>query len=119
MNGTGRQLVVQLLFIAAATVIFFIIYGGLSAISAGFGGAIALANGLLLGWRRHMADSGRALSGAASMRLLYRTAIERFVLVIALFALGMGVLELEPVALLAGFIAGQLALFIDGNTRKN
>lgn len=118
-SGTGRQLGLQLLFVTVATVIFFVIYGGFSAVSAGFGGTIALANSLLLGWRRSAADSGRALSGEASMRVLYRTAIERFVLVLVLFALGLGVLELDPVALLAGFIAGQLALFIDGITRKN
>ena len=67
---------------------------------------------LLLEWRRGCADSGRALSGGESLRLLYRTALERFVLVILLFALALGVLQLEPPALIAGFIAGQVALIV-------
>ena len=67
---------------------------------------------LLLEWRRGCADSGRALSGGESIRLLYRTALERFVLVILLFALALGVLQLEPPALIAGFIVGQVALIV-------
>ena len=42
--------------------------------------------------------------------MLYRTALERFVLVALLFALGMGGLQLDPPALLAGFIMGQLVI---------
>ena len=69
-----------------------------------------MANVLLLEWRRRCADSGRALSAGESLRLLYRSAVERFVLVALLFAVALGVLQLAPVALLTGFIAGQLAL---------
>ena len=65
---------------------------------------------LLLEWRRGCADNGRALNGGESLRLLYRTALERFVLVVLLFALMLGVLQLDPLALIAGFIVGQLAL---------
>jgi hypothetical protein len=31
----------------------------------------------------------------------------------------MGVLQLEPLPLLTGFIAGQLGLFVTGTRRKN
>jgi ATP synthase protein I len=117
-NGTGSRLAWQALFVTATAVMFFIIYGGFSALSAGFGGGIAMASSLLLGWRRHRADTGRALSGQASLGLLYRTAFERFGLVVLLLALGLGWLRLEPVALIAGFIAGQLALFINVTTKE-
>jgi hypothetical protein len=40
-------------------------------------------------------------------------------MVLLLFALGMGVLQLGPLALLTGFIAGQLGLVITGIRRKN
>lgn len=116
-NGTGSRLAWQALFVTATAVMFFIIYGGFSALSAGFGGGIAMASSLLLGWRRHRADTGRVLSGEASLRLLYRTAFERFGLVVLLLALGLGWLRLEPVALIAGFIAGQLAQFINITTK--
>jgi ATP synthase protein I len=118
-SGLRKLAAVQLLLVAGVSVIFFMFYGGIQAVAAGYGGMVAMANGLLLEWRRHGADSGPALSAGASLRLLYRTVIERWVLVIGLFALGMGILRLDPPALLAGFIAGQLGLLTNRTGRKN
>jgi ATP synthase protein I len=118
-SSIRKLLVLQLLLTAVTSVFFFLYYGGFQAGSVWYGGAIASANCLLLEWRRHGADRGRALSAGESIRVLYRTALERFVLVALLFALGMGGLQLDPPALLAGFIMGQLALLIKeykGNT---
>ena len=109
----------QLLLIAITSAVFFMIYGGFQAGSAAFGGICACANRLLLEWRRRKADSGRALSAGQSMRLLYRTALERFVLVGVLFALGLGVWQLDPLALLTGFIVGQTALVFTGTGKTN
>ena len=109
----------QLLLIAVTSAVFFVIYGGFQAGSAAFGGAIACASWLLLQWRRTTAERGRALSAGQSIRLLYRTAVERFVLVVVLFALGLGAWQLDPLALLTGFIVGQLALVITGNGTTN
>ena len=100
----------QLLLIAATSVIFFMIYGAFQAASVWCGGLIAMSNVMLLEWRRRRADSGRALSAGESLRLLYRTAVERFVLVLLLFVVTLGTLQLDPLALITGFIAGQLAL---------
>jgi ATP synthase protein I len=104
----------QLLLTAVTSVIFFIIYGAFQAGSVWFGGLIAMTNVLLLEWRRRNADSGRALSAGESIRLLYRTALERFVLVAVMFAIALGMLQLDPVALFTGFIVGQLALVLTG-----
>ncbi len=65
------------------------------------------------------ADRGRALSAGQSIRLLYRTAVERFVLVGVMFALGLGVWRLDPLALLTGFIVGQLALVFTATGKTN
>ena len=111
-RGARKLVVLQLLLLAVTSAVFFVRYGGFQAVSVWGGGVIAMTHTLLLEWRRGCADSGRALSGGESLRLLYRTALERFVLVILLFALALGVLQLEPPALIAGFIAGQLALFV-------
>ncbi|MDH3526953.1 MAG: ATP synthase subunit I [Gammaproteobacteria bacterium] len=118
-SGVRKLLVLQLLLIAVTSVVFFLCYGGFQAGSVWYGGAIACANSLLLEWRRYRVDSGRALSAGTSLRVLYRSALERFLLVLLLFALGLGVLQLEPLALLTGFIAGQLGLVITGIRRKN
>jgi ATP synthase protein I len=109
-RGVRKLAMLQLLLIAATSVIFFMIYGAFQAGSVWCGGLIAMANVLLLEWRRGCADRGRALSAGESLRLLYRTALERFVLVALLFAVALGVLRLAPVAVITGFIVGQLAL---------
>ena len=93
--------------------------GPWQALSALFGGAMAAINVALLNWRRHQADHGRALTAGQSLWALYRSAIERFALVIALFALGMGGLRLAPLPLLTGFIVGQLGLLVTETRRKN
>ena len=118
-RGIRKLAMLQILLLAATSFIFFMIYGGFQAVSAGCGGLIAMTNVLLLEWRRRRADSGRAPSAGESIRLLYRTALERFVLIAMLFALALGVLQLEPVALITGFIAGQVALVFTGTRRTD
>jgi len=109
-RSVRKLAILQLLLIAATSVIFLMINGAIQAASVWCGGLIAMANVLLLEWRRLRADSGRALSAGESLRLLYRTAVERFVLVLLLFAVALGTLQLDPLALITGFIVGQLAL---------
>lgn len=109
----------QLTLVMATSVLFYLWNGAFAAASTGFGGGIAMINIALLLWRRDRADRGRALSAGESIRLLYRSMLERFISVIALFWLGMGVLELYAPALLAGFVVGQLALLFIGNERKS
>ena len=111
--------VVQLPLLMATSVLFFVVSGAGAAMAALFGGGIATVNIALLLWRRARADAGRALSAGESLWLLYRTALERLVAVIALFALGMGVLQLHPLGLLTGFIAGQVALLFTENKGKS
>ena len=119
MGRIGPALGTQLVLVGLAAIGFFTLSGQFQALSALFGGAMAVLNLVLLGWRRKQADSGRALTAGQSLWALYRSAIERFALVLALFALGMGVLRLEPLPLLTGFIAGQLGLFVTATGRKN
>ena len=113
-RGIRKLAILQLLLLAVTAALFFMIYGVFQAVSAGCGGLIAMAGVLLLEWRRLRADSGRALSAGESIRLLYRTALQRFVLIALLFALALGVLQLNPAALITGFIVGQLALVFTG-----
>ena len=119
MNGIRPVVFAQLMLVALAAGGFFAMSGGFRAGSELFGGAIAMGNLLLLEWRRSRTDSGPVLSASRSIRVLYRSALERMGLVVLLFALGLGVLELEPLALLTGFIAGQVGLVFTGIRRKN
>jgi ATP synthase protein I len=119
LDRIGAALRFQLLLVGIAAIVLLIVSGPFQALSALFGGAMATLNLGLLEWRRYQADSGRALSAGQSLWVLYRSAIERFVLVLGLFALGMGVLRLGPLSLLIGFIAGQLGLLGTGTRRNN
>lgn len=115
-----RMLAALLLALATITsTVFFMVFGGFQAGSAGFGGIVAAINIGLLFWRRHGADTGRALSAGESIRVLYRSALERFMVIALLFALGLGVWRLDPLAVLAGFVTGQLALVFMGMKGKS
>lgn len=118
-SGIRKRLGFQLVLIVVTSIVFFTLGNAMQAGSVWFGGAIATANLLLLEWRRRAADRGHALSAAASLRLLYRTALERFVLAATLFALALGVLRLDPLALLTGFIVGQTALIVTGTGKTD
>lgn len=82
------------------------------AVAVLFGGAVALANLLLLDWRARRANRAGALSARQSLQVLYLSALERFVTVALLFALGIGLLELDPLPLLLGFVVGLPALLL-------
>jgi ATP synthase protein I len=86
--------------------------GGSAAPAVLFGGAAALANVLLLDWRARRANRVGALSAQQSLQVLYLSALERFATVALLFALGIGVLQLDPLPLLLGFVAGFPALLL-------
>jgi ATP synthase protein I len=118
-SGIRSRLGFQLALIVVTSIVFFMLGDAMQAGSVWFGGAIATANLVLLEWRRRAADEGPALSAAASLRLLYRTALERFVLAVLLFALALGVLQLDPLALLIGFIVGQAALIVSGTGKTD
>lgn len=109
-----NMVALQFGLVAITSTLFFLLYGGFQAGSAGFGGLVAAINVGLLLWRRSRTDSGPALSAGASLRVLYRSALERFIVIALLFALGLGIWRLAPLAVLAGFVAGQLALVFTG-----
>jgi len=109
-----RFVTLQLLLLAVISVLFYVIYGTFQAVSVWCGGGIAMVSALWLEWRRTQAERGRAQSAGESLRVLYRTAIERFAWVLLLFSLALGVWQLDPLALISGFIVGQLALLLTG-----
>jgi ATP synthase protein I len=79
-----------------------------------FGGVAALANTLLLLWRmtrKHMQHDSNA---GRQLRSFYFSSVERFVVVSLLLVAGIGPLHLAPVALVAGFVVGQVALLLSG-----
>lgn len=86
----------------------FSVQGSEQALATAFGGAIAIANGLLLFRRVRRAAASTAYDPRSDVASLYMGAVERFVLTLGAMALGMGWLELSPVPMLVGFGLGYL-----------
>ena len=113
-TGTRRLIRVQLVLTVAISAVFLVTFDLLHALSAGFSGSIAVVNALLA-WRCAGRDrNAPARTPQQSLAALYICVVQRFVLAALLFALGLGALKLEALALLAGFIAGQLVMVIIG-----
>ncbi len=80
-----------------------------AAASFAFGGCVATFGTLFLAWRYVTGGRQEHLGAEWILRHAYRTALERFVLVACLLAIGMGILRLAPALVLAGFVCGQSA----------
>jgi F0F1-type ATP synthase assembly protein I len=76
------------------------------------GGVIALANTALLMWRWHQGSDKFHCDADRHLRAFYRSSLERFFVVGILLAVGFLLLKSEPLAILAGFVVGQLAWMI-------
>lgn len=115
---TRNTLILQLL-IAIGVALFWLYKTDLITAVAGlYGGLMVVVNSL---WQWHSMRRAEALPEEdvqANMGHLYRFAIQRFVMTVALFALGIFVLTLDPKALLSGFIAGQLSLLFGSNNKR-
>lgn len=113
-----RQLRFQLVSLLTITLLFTLIDGLSGFLAALYGGVMVIINTLLLLWHSARAERLEQQDTGQNFRIIVRCAIERFVITVALFALGLGRLGLEPLPLLSGFAAGQL-LFIIGGMRTH
>ena len=97
------------------------VWGGQAKWSILYGGVISVVNLLWLQWRLRRSERKESLAeikrdaAESAQRItadLYLTVLERFVWVIDLFLLGMVKLGLEPMALVTGFVVGQVMLLV-------
>lgn len=77
-----------------------------------YGGSATLANTALLWWRWYQGLHKFDSNAGRHLRSFFRSSIERFFVVGILLAAGFLLLRLEPFALLAGFVVGQLAWIV-------
>ncbi len=111
-RDTRNVLLIQLLITAVITAVAGALSGKPVAIAALFGGLIVASNTLLQLW--HMRRAGRIAKEDAEriLRIVYRCAAERIFSTVALFLIGLVALKLNPLGLLVGFIAGQMAIVL-------
>lgn len=74
------------------------------------GGGVSIINGALLAWRMNRSALHPAHEAHHQLRLMYYYAAERFLVVVVLLCLCIVVLKLSPLALLSGFVMGQVVL---------
>jgi ATP synthase protein I len=94
--------------------VFLAVFGVFSVVCVWYGGGIAATNGLVQARCLRRDEQAPQRSPQQSLVAAYVCVVQRFVLVALLFGLGLGALELEPLAVLSGFVVGQIALVISG-----
>lgn len=108
------KVVIKLQLIVAIIAILTITLSAPFAIkSTLYGSLVAIINTGFLYWRMQKAHTRTNVTAAASLKAVYRSAIERFILIGCLLAIGMvGVLKLSPLIVLISFIIGQLVFLL-------
>lgn len=118
-----RLFIVQAVILAVVVALTFLVWDLDRAMAVLFGGVMVVINSAIQQWGHSRAIKTAGNDLQSNMRIIYRTAAERFVITLALFAVGIGVLRLEPKFLIAGFIVLQLAQvldwFIESRLRKH
>lgn len=97
-----KLLIVQLLLVLPVVLAYAGIKGGDSALAAGYGGGIALINAVIMAWRVGQTSNKPALAN------FYVGASTSFGTTLLFMGVGMGMLNLDPLALLAGFAVAYL-----------
>ena len=82
---------------------------------AAYGGAIAIANTILLSRRLDSAGEMAKENPEGGVLTLYLGVIQRFIFVLVMFGIGMGVLKLLPPPMLGTFAVAQLAFMLFGS----
>lgn len=96
--------------VAIVVMALFLVWAGPSAgVAALYGGGGALANTGLLLWRLKRGERDYHCDAGRHLRTFFRSSLERFIVVGSWLALGLGVFELAPQPMLAGFIIALLA----------
>ena len=110
---TRRIVGFQILASVVIAIGFLIGVGAAQGRSALYGGLVAVILTVLLSRGVKRAEASSAREPHKSMVILYVGAVQRFVLALLAFALGLAVLKLEPMAVFAGFAAAQLSYLIN------
>lgn len=83
-----------------------------AAVATLYGGAIALINTLLLSWRTARAAAMVDKDARWSSFTLLAGVLERFLFTLVAFGLGIGVLRMDPPALIVGFAVAQMGYVV-------
>jgi F0F1-type ATP synthase assembly protein I len=92
----------------------FLMFGTWDAVSAFYGGFASVLTALYLSRGVKRAEEAVLRDPKRSLQILYFGAVQRFLLVAGLLALGLAVFKLAPIAMCVGFAVAQLS-FVMGS----
>lgn len=95
------------------------LFGGIGmALAAAYGGGVSVVNTALLWWRWHRGTRAYHCDAGKHLRSFYRSALERFFVVVIMLAGGFAWIGDHPVAMLVGFLVGQMAWMLASLTLR-
>ena len=97
--------------------VLFLMQGVWESVSALYGGFASVLTALLLSRGIQRAGEAAIHDAKQSMKILYVGAVQRFLLVIGLLALGLALLKLDPIAMCVGFGIAQISFVMSSRTR--
>lgn len=108
-----RLLQIQCGLLLVAAVVAYFAFGGFGASqAAAFGAGAAMLNSWMFARRVIAATEVARTHPGRETAVLLIGAVQRFVLIIGIFALGMGGLKLAPVPMLIGFVAAYSGVLL-------
>lgn len=110
-------LIIQAILVLAGIAVSFYYLGKIGLLPAAYGGAVAIANTILLSRRLYSAGEMAESNPDGSVLSLYLGVVQRFVFVLVMFGVGMGVLKLLPPPMLGTFAVAQLAFMLYGSKK--
>jgi ATP synthase protein I len=126
LNTANSQLAAKARSIAGLQIIssvvvagLFLMLGAWDAVSALYGGFASVLTALFLSRGVKRAEESVLRDPKRSLQILYFGAVQRFLLVAVLLALGLAVLKLAPVALCVGFAVAQMSFVMGSINRKH
>jgi len=110
-------LIIQLILVLVGVAVSFYLLRTEGLLPAAFGGAVAVVNTILLSRRLESAGEMARDNPDGGVLSLYLGVIQRFVFVLIMFGVGMGVFKLEPPPMLGTFALAQLAFMVFGSKK--
>ena len=108
LRPTTRVAATQLAILIAVAGLAWLGWGQKAALSAAYGVAVSLIITLLMLARERESEGHADWTAQRQLGQFFRLEAERFILAIALLALGFMSGKTEPLALVSGFVLGQL-----------
>ena len=108
-------LVIQAILVLLGVAVSFYYLADEGILPAAYGGAVAIANTILLSHRLESAGGMAKDNPEGGVLTLYLGVVQRFIFVLVMFGVGMGVLKLLPPPMLGTFAVAQLAFMLFGS----